>query len=105
MAKYLGEEAVESLDGTPYEGYSPVDWALEFIERYGQIDGGHHKAWVLDQAARILWGTPVVVTLARWDDGIEQYRLGTGSPSADYLAWAESMKEGGEYDYDEGVAP
>ena len=28
--------------------------ALNFIERYGGFDGGHHKQWVLDQLVRIL---------------------------------------------------
>ncbi len=57
MEGYLGETKLESHDGTPYEGYSPVEWALNYIEAYGQIDGAHHKLWVLDQVARILKGT------------------------------------------------
>ena len=28
--------------------------AMEVIMRYGQIDGDHHKAWVIDQVSRIL---------------------------------------------------
>lgn len=30
--------------------------ALEIAWRYGQIDGSHHKMWVIDQMARALWG-------------------------------------------------
>lgn len=28
--------------------------AMRLIEDYGSIDGGHHKAWVIDQIARAL---------------------------------------------------
>lgn len=31
--------------------------ALEVIAKYGAIDSGHHKQWVLDQAVRFLTGT------------------------------------------------
>lgn len=27
---------------------------MRLIEDYGSIDGGHHKAWVIDQIARAL---------------------------------------------------
>jgi len=30
--------------------------ALEVIERFGGIDGEHHKQWVIDQVARALLG-------------------------------------------------
>ena len=58
--------------------------ALDLIERYGGIDGGHHKQWVLDQVARALL-----------DDGYED--------------WVAEMKDGEDgsdtYDWDEGIAP
>lgn len=31
-----------------------LDTLAEFIDRYGGIDGEHHKAWVLDQLMRAL---------------------------------------------------
>jgi len=37
---------------------------LEVISNYGGIDGGHHKAWVLDQAVRKLAGTEEIYQ--RW---------------------------------------
>lgn len=115
MPTYLGEELVEDLSGTPYEGFGPREWALDFIERFGQFEGAHHKAWVLDQVVRILHGTPVVVKRASWDAGggvkeIE-YRTSTGQPTPAYDEWVEDMKgepgEDGEleYDYDAGVTP
>ena len=63
---------------------APIVAAMDIIERYGQIDGDHHKAWVIDQIARCLLG-------------------------ADYEAWVTEMRAGEEgpdtYGYEEGIAP
>lgn len=104
MPRFLGLTPVTDLTRTPFAEFTPADWALEYINRYGQIHGDHHKAWVLDQVARILHGTPVLVRLARWDDGTEDYRFDTGVPSADYLEWRKETEDTG-YEYEEGVAP
>jgi hypothetical protein len=110
---YLGELDVDLAD-TPYKGFTPADWAMCFVGSYGGIDGDRHKAWVLDQVARVLKGTPVIVKEARWDRGggdTEQaYRFWTGDPSEAYRAWVQGMLGelvDGEYecDYDEGIAP
>ena len=107
--KYLGESPIGYLAGTPFDGFKAADWAMEFISRYGQIDGEHHKQWVLDQVARILKGTPVIVTLARWSDGQSEYRFTLGKPSDEYLAWVQDMRTNDgsddQYAYDEGIAP
>lgn len=34
-----------------------IQQALEVIYRCGQIDGDHHKAWVIDQVVKALMGT------------------------------------------------
>ena len=61
-----------------------IEKAMGVIGRYGGTDGGHHKAWVIDQAARALM-----------DSG--------------YEAWVLAMKAGDDgpetYDWDEGIAP
>lgn len=31
-----------------------IEKAIEVAERYGGIDGGHHKQWVIDQMIRAL---------------------------------------------------
>ena len=56
--------------------------ALELIERFGGIDGGHHKTWVIDQVARCL-----VPNYAKWviemkagEDGPETYTWDEGIP-------------------------
>lgn len=106
---YLGE-TYPNLEDTPFHSYTPADWAMEFISRYGQIDGDHHKAWVLDQVARILKGTKVYVKLAVWLSGEHDWRLIVEEPSLEYKLWVEEMKgefDGDEYQYtyEEGIAP
>ena len=109
MTKYLGETLVEG-EANPYNDYTPADYAMLYIEMYGQIDGSHHKTWVLDQVVRILKGTPVIVKEAKWDDGTIDYRVDTAEPSEEYNEWVELMlgedEEGDpEYEYDVGIAP
>lgn len=111
MEGYLGETPVDISAHAEFASWTPADWAMLFVERYGQIDGSHHKTWVLDQVSRILKGTPVVVTQARWSNGMSEYRYEVGEPSEAYLAWRDEMHgatgEDGEreYGYDEGIAP
>ena len=63
-----------------------IEKAMDVIARYGQIDGAHHKAWIIDQVTRALLG-----------DG--------------YGAFVEEMRgeteENGEREYDwyTGIAP
>ena len=56
----------------------------ELIERWGGIDGDHHKLWLLDQVMRVIQGDNYkqwVIDLCAGEDG----------PNT--------------YDYDEGIAP
>jgi hypothetical protein len=112
MNGYLGEIPVNVAEHPVYKDWVPANWALLYIDMYGQIDGSHHKQWILDQVARILLGTPVLVSLAKWDNGDEEERFETADPpSAEYLAWVDDHRgatdEDGEreYSYDEGIAP
>jgi hypothetical protein len=104
MENYLGETEVP-IEKTPYKGFTAKEWALLYVYSYGQIDGEHHKQWVIDQMVRILKGTPVIVKLAKWGNGCEEYRFTTGEPSKEYRQWVENYKNKGEYSYDEGIAP
>jgi len=80
MEGYLGEFPVV-ISESEFANYTPTDWAMCYIERYGQIDGDHHKAWVLDQVSRILKGTEVIVKEARWANGYTEYRVTLSEPS------------------------
>lgn len=63
-----------------------INRAMQIISRYGQIDGAHHKQWVIDQVSRALLGD-------KYNDFVEE-QLG-------------ETFEGGEreYSYDVGIAP
>ena len=110
MEGYLGSFPVNIAD-SKFKDYTPTDWVMYFVARYGQIDGGHHKAWVIDQTAQLLKGTPVIVEQAKWSNGLTEYRVYLGEPSEEYLNWVQAMlgecNEDGEYDYDydDGIAP
>lgn len=58
--------------------------ALEVTRDYGQTDGAHHKAWVIDQMIRKLLGD-------RYEEWVLSYRLGEDGPDT--------------YEWDEGIAP
>jgi hypothetical protein len=95
MEGYLGETVINHNE--PKE-----ELAMEFISRYGYIDGAHHKQWVLDQVARVLLGTPVIKTEAKWGNGHSETRYNTGHPSEAYLDWIGNDLEDSEAI---GIAP
>ena len=109
MVNYLGETLICVAD-SPYTNYTPSDWALHYIKQYGQIDGEHHKQWVLDQVVRVLNGATIEnMRLAEWDNGERNYRFNVGT-SAQYEEWVEEMLERDEngepqYSYDVGIPP
>lgn len=58
-----------------------VNDAIAIAVKYGSIDGGHHKKWVIDQMVRSLAGDsyPAVVAAARaGEDGPETYSWDVG---------------------------
>jgi hypothetical protein len=103
--QYLGE-----IDVTDQHSVDPKEMALEYIFAYGQMDGDHHKAWVLDQVARILLNAPVTIKQARWSNGHTELRKTVGT-SEEYKRWVAEYcfdEETGDpdgYEYNCGVAP
>jgi hypothetical protein len=61
-----------------------IEKALEIAFMYGQIDGDHHKAWVIDQMVRALAGDD-------YDAWVSTYR-----------GYPEDLEQ---YTWDEGIAP
>ena len=105
MAKYLGEVDVKMEDPeNPYNGFTTKDLMFEFINRYGSIDGAHHKDWVMNQCTKIYHGTPVIVKLASWDNGETEYRIRLDEDSEAYKKYVEETEEAG-YEVEEGIAP
>jgi hypothetical protein len=106
--EYLGETELDWKTHPEFKDFTPADWALLFIERYGGYDGSHHKDWVLDQIARILKGSEIKVTEANWSNGESEFRYDVGE-SEEYKNWVIEMTtdEDGEiiYDYETGIAP
>jgi hypothetical protein len=106
MEDFVGNFDIDIKD-TMFKSYTKIDFILYFIEYYGQFDGGQHKAWVLDQVARIAKDTKVIIKEARWADGYKEIRIFLDEPSQEYLDWVKEMKgdPNDPYDYDEGIAP
>lgn len=74
---------------------------LDLIEAYGWIDGAHHKDWVLDQIARVVFGATET----------NDFPLNIGEPPEEYHQWVQSLRgeqdNDGEYEYSYsyGIAP
>ena len=55
--------------------------ALTCAKQYGQIDGAHHKAWVIDQMCRYILGSDYeefVTSYEKGEDGPQTYEWDTG---------------------------
>ena len=70
-------ELSEFLAGDPEK-------ALNILFDYSQYDGGHHKAWAVDQAVRALTGD-------KYDEFVRYFCDGEYGPDT--------------YEWDEGIAP
>lgn len=60
-----------------------IEKALDLAVRYGQIDGAHHKTWVIDQMVRILAGDgyeQLVKDACDGEDGPKTYGWDVGIP-------------------------
>ena len=110
MQGYLGETPIDISD-TVYSEYTPKDWALFYIKKYGGIDGAHHKDWVLDQVVRLLTGAVPKFSLRKWANGQEELTFDESEMTTpEYEAFVleyEDRDENGEvqYEYNTGIAP
>lgn len=61
-----------------------IEHALRIAAEFGQTDGAHHKAWVIDQMVYALTGS-----------------------SKKYTKWVKNFEssEGGPYEWDKGTPP
>ena len=58
-----------------------IERALKIAIRYGQIDGDHHKAWVIDQMVRALTGSDykrIIMEAKAGEDGPDTYSWDVG---------------------------
>ena len=63
-----------------------IGLALDLAWRYGQVDGSHHKMWVIDQMARSLCGNE------------EEYKKWVSK-------YTEPLEDDDYYEWDCGIAP
>ena len=81
--------------------------ALDIAKRYN-VDGAHHKAWLIDQMVRALTDCPIVKREAIDCHG-EKYTYEAQGESDDYHRFVADYKAGPEgpdsYEWDEGIAP
>ena len=68
-----------------------IDKALEIAFEFGQIDGSHHKAWVIDQIVRELLGD-------NYKSWIEKYMFDEQDP-------VEAIQNEDYFKWDIGIAP
>lgn len=89
---------------------------LELLDSYSQIDGAHHKAWVLDQIARVITGDKYDKFIAHYcfdgleipdEETLQKYRkIAEGDYyEGDYSEDEINLVEGSYYEWDEGIAP
>jgi hypothetical protein len=73
---------MEVIESDCYEKNSgPIFEALACAQLFGNIDGAHHKMWVIDQMVRYLSGLDYenwVVKQKVGEDGPETYEWDTG---------------------------
>lgn len=58
-----------------------IDQAIDLAVRFGGIDGGHHKAWVIDQMVRALAGeryAEIVRAACDGEDGLDEHEWDEG---------------------------
>ena len=72
-----------------------IEKALLYAYLYGNIDGAHHKAWVIDQMVRALTGCQTTNAIQVAND--------------EYKQWVKNARAGQDgaetYNWDEGIAP
>lgn len=82
--------------------------ALQIAFQSGQVDGAHHKDWVIDQMVRALTGCPLVEKSAI-DCRNDPYTYQAFGESDLYKAFIAKHNQGEDgpetYSWDEGIAP
>lgn len=82
LINYAGELDAEFQD--LHDELGVIGEAIDLAIQYGQTDGAHHKAWVIDQMVRLLAGS-------EYDEIIKQACDGEDGPNT--------------YSWDTGIAP
>ncbi len=78
---------------------SHIALALKFAAEDGQVDGDHHKMWVIDQMVRALTNCPIVTRSALDYQG-KPYQYESQGESAEYCKFVSDVGE-----WNKGIAP
>lgn len=78
--------------------------ALKIANDFAGDDGAHHKAYCIDQMVRALTGCPTVEKTAL-DYRQQPYTYEGMGESAEYEAFVATYSDGGEYEWETGIAP
>lgn len=84
-----------------------VEKALEYASRYGDIDGAHHKMWVIDQMVRALTNCPTVTKTTVHNN--REFEWEDQGESKEYNEWVARHCDGDDgpetYYWETGIAP
>lgn len=82
-----------------------IHGALEIADN---IDGAHHKQWIIDQMVRVLTNCPIVEKKALDYKG-NPYSFRALGESDEYIEWIKDYQNGKDgpatYEWDTGIAP
>lgn len=85
-----------------------IEKALDYVVRYGGIDGDHHAKWVIDQMVRALTGCPMIEVSKTLASGEEFTFLDQGE-SEEYKNLVKETCAGEDgpntYDWPVGIPP
>ena len=84
MASDEGDQAIEAVMAKIHVTQQGMKDAIEVALSFGDIDGAHHKMWVIDQMTRKLAGE-------HYEELVAAACLGEAGPDT--------------YEWDEGIAP
>ncbi len=110
MNGYLGETIIDIKD-SEFKNYCASDWVLWYMQSYGGFYDSHHKDWLLDQIARLSNRMVPKISLAKWDNGHQEYRitLHNVKETEQYINWVAECKRGEDgpdtYNYNIGITP
>lgn len=93
----------ELANKPPFELQCRIEEAIDIITEYGDVDGSHHKQWVIDQVLRSLLGCEYETKIN------EDYTWEELEPNESYKNWVKFFEEREQgikmYEWPTGIAP
>ena len=94
------EKIIENYRNVLFKKTKAIEKAIEYAQRYGQIDGAHHRLWVIDQMVRALLECPI-----KEDSQGESFKYNKLIKDYEYKSDDGHYEEEKIYEWDLGVAP